>query len=178
MNRFGKWTAWLLIIMMLTGKSVSAENAPADDVKTPAQIITEAMEVYSWFTISPLDVDPELPGTEAVFRVADETLCDYDTVMGLLEDNFSTEIIEGMLAYEVYTVIDGVLYGDGVGRGIDPNISDVEYEEISADDQRIVYQVTVHYVGEGENGIVPDVFEFVREWIDNKWVFTQFTFFW
>ena len=177
MKKTSKWTAWVLIFMLLISGAALGE-VQADESETPDQVITSAMEIYSWFTISPLDVDPELPGGDGLFRVADENMCSYETMMRLLEDHFSEEIIEGILSYEVYTVIDGLLYGEGMGRAIDPNISDVEYEEISVDEEKIVYQATVHYVGEGENGIVPDVFEFVRERKEDKWVFTQFTFFW
>lgn len=177
MKIFRKWMAVLTAFLMLTGCAAGAQMQ-TDRTQTPDEIITSAMEIYSWFTISPLDVDVELPGGEGFYRVADETLCRYDTLMGMLQEHFSPEIIDGILAYKVYTFIDGIAYGDGQGRGIDPNISDVEYEEISSDEQKTVYRATVHYLGEGENGIVPDVFEFVRERIGDKWVFTQFTFFW
>lgn len=175
MKKAGKWIAWLLLALVLAEGVLAEENSE----DTPAQVIISAMEVYSWFTISPLDVDPELPiGEGNVFRVADETLCRYETVMKILEANFSREIIEEMLAYDIYQVVDGVLYGDGMGRGIDPNISEVEYETVSADDQKVVYRVTVHYVGEGEADVTPDAFEFVRERSGEQWVFTQFPFFW
>lgn len=175
-----RWTACLVMcLMMFSG--AQAEEAYTEEafIETPENIIVSAMEVFSWFTISPLDVDVELAcGIEGRYRVADEALCRQDVLMSLLGEYFSPEIIEGMLAYEVYTVVDGFMYGDGVGRSIDPNISEVEYEETFSDEARVVYTVTVHYLGEGENGIVPDVFEFIREKQEDRWVFTQFPFFW
>ncbi len=151
-----------------------------DYVETPEDIIVAALEVYSWFTISPLDVDTGLMLADGSgYRVADESLCSYDVVISLLKTMFSDEIITGMFDFGMYTVLDGMLFTTvGGGRGIDENISYVEYEEVLCEEAKIVYNVTVHYYGEGENGIVPDVFEFVRELIDEQWVFTQFVFFW
>lgn len=145
----------------------------------PEDIILPAMEMYSWFTISPLDVDPEMPGGDgSVFRVADEMLCSYDTMMRLLDFTFSPELVEEMFAYGRYTVIDGCLYGTAGGRGVDPLISEVIYEETQRSAEKIVYTVTVNYYGEGENAMEPHVLEFVREQINGLWVFTHFPFFW
>jgi hypothetical protein len=153
---------------------------PGDYAETPEDIIVAAMELYSWFTISPLDVDPDLISADGfLYRVADEELCRNEVIMQLLSDTFSAQIIEEMMMYEVYTVIDGMLYTTaGGGRGIDQNISFVEYEETYSDEQKIVYRVVVHYHGEAEFYMLPDEFEFIREKIDDKWLFTQFIFFW
>lgn len=175
--------AWMLAIMMLCVPAF-AENAdersfPGVSGETPEEIIISAMEIYSWFTICPLDVDPELVGGDgSVCRVADEMLCSYDTIMRLLDFSFSPDIVEAIFSYETYTVIDGMLYGTAGGRAIDPLISEVSYEETYRGEDRIVYTVTVNYLGEGENAIEPDVLEFVREPINGQWVFTQFPFFW
>jgi len=188
MKLLKRMTALLLIAVFLC-PSVSAEGLDVEAEEgtgvygafgeTPEEIILSAMEIFSWFTIWPLDVDPELCAEDgSVWRVADETLCNNETMMGLLNDTFSEEIVDEMLAYEVYTVINGMLYGTSGGRPIDPNISWVEYEETYSDEFEIIYTATVHYYGEGENGVEPDVFEFIRQQIDEKWVFTQFPFFW
>lgn len=145
----------------------------------PEDIILSAMEIYSWFTISPLDVDWELPSEDgSVWRVADEVLCDYETMMRLLDFSFSPEVVAEMLAFETYTVIDGCLYGTAAGRPVDPLISEVIYEETERSEERVVYTVTVNYLGEGENAIEPHVLEFIREPVNGLWVFTQFPFFW
>ncbi len=167
--------AWLLALCM-TAAFCRAEGAPAE---TPEEIITSAMEVYSWFTICPLDVDPELPGEDGYYRVADDDLCREEAMMALLSGTFSEEIIASLMEYGVYAAEDGVLYDRGGGRAVDPSISEVEYEEISAEEKKTVYRVTVHYLGEGEReDAVPEEFEFVREFVDDQWVFTEFPFFW
>ena len=50
--------------------------------------------------------------------------------------------------------------------------------QVSADEEKIVYQVTVHYYDRDGISIEPDVFEFMQEKIEEQWLFTQFTFFW
>jgi len=159
---------------------VSAE-VPSEELMQPTEeeIIVSAMEIYSWFTISPLDVDYELAGDDgSVYRVADEVLCREDALMGMVALTFAPVVIEDMLSYQVYTVIDGMLYTVPGGRGMDENIEWVEYQESYADEQKIIYTVTVHYFGEKDWDIGPDVFEFVREYQDGLWLFTEFPFFW
>ena len=174
--------AAVLMISPASAEEVSEESGRqfmAASEETPEDIILSAMEIYSWFTISPLDVDWELPGGDgSVWRVADEVLCDYDTMMRLLDFSFSQEVVAEMLAFETYTVIDGCLYGTAAGRPVDPLISEVIYEETERSEERIVYTVTVNYLGEGETAIEPHVLEFVREPVNGLWVFTQFPFFW
>jgi hypothetical protein len=152
----------------------------AEYEETPEDIIVAGLEVYSWFTISPLDVDTGLMLPDgSAYRVADESLCSYDVIISLLKTMFSDEIINDMFSYEMYTVIDGIMYTTvGGGRWIDESIASVEYEEVSADEAKIVYNVTVHYHAVNDIQVEPDVFEFVREKIEDRWLFTQFTFFW
>ena len=187
MKRIRRVAACVLAVMLLgigalaedMGVMTDAESGVYGAVgETPEQIIISAMEIFSWFTISPLDVDPELSGGGDTWRVADETLCDHETMMRLLYDTFSEEIVTEMLAYEVYEVIDGSLYTSAGGRAIDENIAWAEYEESYSDEDMIVYTVTVHYFGEELYGIEPDVFEFIRERAEEKWLFSQFPFFW
>lgn len=177
---------WLLILMLVCAAALAEETADESErsfpdvyEETPEDIILSAMEMYSWFTISPLDVDPELAGGDgSVFRVADETLCRDEIMMRLLDFTFCPEIVEELMAYETYTVIDGLLYGTAGGRPVDPLISEVIYEETENSEDRVVYTVTVKYLGEGGNAMAPDVLEFVREPVNGLWVFTQFPFFW
>lgn len=184
--KYSRLIARILLMLLVCVPVVAEETADEGErafigvyEETPEQVIVSAMEIYSWFTICPLDVDPELAGGDGtVFRVADEVLCDYSIMMRLLDFSFSPELVEEMFAYETYTVIDGLLYGRGGGRAIDPLISEVTYEETERTEDRIVYTVTVHYLGSGENVMEPDVLEFVREPIKGQWVFTQFPFFW
>jgi len=188
-----KITAGMLALMMLCAGAF-AEVVPQNPAltggmnvlteaefvePTAEELVVGAMEIYSWFTISPLDVDVELSDESGtLWRVADETLCDWEYVQTLLYQNFSAEVVADMLSYEIYTVIDGMLYTVPGGRGMDLNIDWVEYKDTFCTEEINVIEVTVHYLGEAELGVEADVFEFVREKIDGVWVFTQFPFFW
>ncbi len=175
-------TAWMIALLLVCAPGFAREGGyafPDAQEETPADVILSAMEMYSWFTISPLDVDHELSGGDgSVFRVADEMLCNYETMIRLLDFTFSSELVEEMFAYGLYTVIDGSLYGTAGGRAVDPLISEVTYEETYRSADKIVYTVTVNYFGEGENAMEPHVLEFVREPVNGLWVFTHFPFFW
>ena len=173
--------AWFLVLMLMVTPALADRQVSffTSEAQSPQEIITSAMEMYSWFTISPLDVDPELTGGDgSVCRVADELLCDYGTVMRLLDFTFSPEIVRSLMEYNTYQVIDGQLYGVGGGRGIDERISEVFYEETEKSAERIVYTVTVYYVGVQEDEAACETYEFVREPVGGLWVFTQFPFFW
>ena len=181
--KYIRWiAAWMMALLLMCAPGFAQEGGYAfHDMheEAPEDVILPAMEMYSWFTISPLDVDPELAAADgSVFRVADEMLCKYETMIRLLDFTFSPELVEEMFAYGRYTVIDGFLYGTAEGRGIDPLISEVTYEETHRSEDKIVYTVTVNYLGEGENAMEPHVLEFVREPVEGLWVFTQFPFFW
>ncbi len=179
--------AWMLALLLMCTPALAAEVDSAGEERafpgvygeTPEEIILSAMEIYSWFTICPLDVDPELPGGDGtVYRVADEILCSYDIMLRLLDFTFGAEVVEEMLANGVYTVIDGMMYGNAGGRPIDPNICEVSYEETYADEEKVVYTVVVSYHEIDGVSAEPDVLEFVRENVDGQWLFTQFPFFW
>ena len=76
--------------------------------------------------------------------------------------------------------MDGQLYGYYPGespyeRPIDPDISEVEYALALHTDEARIYTVTVYSLSSDE----PLLFEFIQEKTeDNRWVFTQFPFFW
>lgn len=177
---FKRIVCFALMLLLYVFPALSEDDtAFISDQESADELILSAMEIYSWFTISPLDVDPELTSEDgSMARVADESLCIASTMQRLLDFTFSQEIIQELMAYETYTVIDGILYGSGGGRGIDPNISEVEYAQTFTDEGRVEYTVTVHYLGEGENGVAPENLLFVREEIDGLWLFTRFPFFW
>ena len=182
--------AWFLVLIMICSAAVAEETGNEEISlqerafmvafsETPEEIILSAMEVYSWFTISPLDVDPELAGGDgSVWRVADEALCSEEVMLRLLDFIFCPEIVGNLMTYGPYTAIDGLLYSVSGGRSVDPRICGVRYEETFADEEKKVYTVTVSYRDEEGNELEPDVLEFVREKIDGQWLFTAFPFFW
>ena len=167
----------LLLALLLLAVPAQADGSDARDD------ILAAMEVYSWFVISPLDVDEELLSPDgSMCLVLDDSLHHTQIVQRYLDYYFCSEISQSLWAWGNYADIDGLLYGYpyeqcGFARPIDPNISEVDYELTSETDEEKIYTVTVHYLSSGDSDR-SEALTFVRENIDGQWVFTQFPFFW
>ena len=158
-------------------------GAPEDDTPqedTPYERIMEAMEVYSWFAMEPLDVDLSSPaaGHANSYLVLDERYRTFDALNEKALGYFSEKIVSLLWSFDTYKVIDGMLYADAAGgRGIDEAIADMSFEVVTETDKLIVYEAIVFYLSD-ENEPVSDTFEFTRELINGRWVFTAFPFFW
>ncbi len=164
-----------LLILMLAVSPVLAEEITAQNEILPA------MEVYSWFTISPLDVNGDVPSPEGgKYRVLDDELVSKAAMQSLLHRYFSDELAQSLWTWDSYDAVDGLLYGYYPGespleRDIDPDISEVSYELTLSTDTARIYTASVYCLSSEE----PLLFEFIQEPTeDGRWVFTQFPFFW
>ncbi len=174
-----------LISPAMAEEAVLTPSAPQDfsmeALQTPEEICLAAMEVYSWFALQPLDVDPDVPdSTLSRFRVFDERLNTKEKMTNVLQEYFSDEIVEMLLTSGVYAEEDGFLYtGAERTREIDPTIISTEYYLAEETDEARTYIAAVFYADE-ETGEVGSLEEYTlyMEKIDGKWVFTQFWFFW
>ena len=166
----------LLVCLALLICPALAE-APESGVR---EAVLGAMEVYSWFTISPLDVCTESPASESGrYPVFDNVLARVDVMQDCLSRCFSDEIIQSLWDWGAYEEINGWLYGFPAGenpfaRAIDPNIADVSFAQIEETDAKRVYAATVYYLYTDQ----PETLEFVQEYLNGQWVFTEFPFFW
>ena len=154
------------------------DETPQED--TPYELIMEAMEVYSWFAMEPLDVDLSSPaaGHANCYLVLDERYRTFDALNEKALGYFSEKIVSLLWSFDTYIIIDGMLYADAAGgRGINEEIADMSFETVSETDNFIIYKATVFYLSD-ENEPVSDTFEFTRELINDRWVFTTFPFFW
>ena len=166
-----------VLFLCLVLAALPASAAEADDARG---LILEAMEVYAWFTISPLDVNEEAPATEdGRYPVFDELLARPETLQACLDRYFSTEISCELWSWGTYEPVNGWLYAcppenNPLVRPVDPDISDVTAELTEETDGRRVYTATVCRLFTSE----PETYEFVSEYQDGSWVFTEFPFFW
>ena len=171
----------LLALVLLLSLSAPA-LAESDEMDISAQDeILSAMTVYSWFTIAPLDVNGDVPAPDGgKYRVLDDELVSAETMQATMAAHFSDDLIDELWAWGSYETVDGQLYGYYPGespyeRPIDPDISEVEYALALHTDEARIYTVTVYSLSSDE----PLLFEFIQEKTeDNRWVFTQFPFFW
>lgn len=170
----------LMTALLLLGNLAFAETGfENENLESPESVVTAALEVYSWFAMCPLDVDPEQPDEQGVmFRVYDDRLNTREKLETVVRDYFSEEIANALLASGVYSEEGGYLYTGETYRDIDPTIALVEYAVAEQTEDKVWYTATVYY-SETEGEITSiDEYTFLRENIDGKWLFTDFWFFW
>lgn len=184
-----KWICVLLVFCLFVPalaeeelEYVEPEGDGLELTDTPESLIGAAMEIYSWFVMCPLDVDTSMPDESgALYRLLDERFCYKGDMDDLLAAYFCEDIAEELWTYGFYTVIDGVLYApaDGEFRGADERIENVSYEMTEDSETRRAYLVTVTYTDDGD-GTTPEeeTLEYVQDYIDERWQFTEFPFFW
>lgn len=156
-----------------------AVGAAGFALEAPGDLIEEAMEVYAWMTIWPLDADWESESAEeGWYPVLDERYRTREGLNAKLLEYFSPEIAEGLWKWELYREIGGILCRDAdEGREIDGEIAEIEYEDVSIAADRIVRRAVVSYLTEDES-LLTEAYEFVALWDGAAWTFTEFPFFW
>ena len=173
--------AALSLLIFLAPCALAEPNffIPQPEEETPEEVVTAAMEVYSWFAMQPLDIDPYQPDSDGLrFRVLDERLNTLEGLYTAVRAVFSEEITQELLSSGVYYEEDGYLYAAEDGRAMDPTIAYVEYVATPEGDDKVLYTAAVFY--SEEEGVITSINEYtsVREKIDGEWVFTDFWFFW
>lgn len=170
----------LALVLLLSLSAPALAESDETDISAQDEILS-AMTVYSWFTIAPLDVNGDVPAPDGgKYRVLDDELVSAETMQATMAAHFSDDLIDELWAWGSYETVDGQLYGYYPGespyeRPIDPDISEVEYALTLHTDEARIYTVTVYSLSSDE----PLLFEFIQEKTeDNRWVFTQFPFFW
>lgn len=170
----------LALVLLLSLSDPALAESDETDISAQDEILS-AMTVYSWFTIAPLDVNGDVPAPDGgKYRVLDDELVSAETMQATMAAHFSDDLIDELWAWGSYETVDGQLYGYYPGespyeRPIDPDISEVEYALTLHTDEARIYTVTVYSLSSDE----PLLFEFIQEKTeDNRWVFTQFPFFW
>lgn len=186
-----KITALIMIFALLcpfASALCEAEISPEDDEPAfacpddsdPQALIEAAMEVYSWFAMRTLDIDPYMPSADGnLFRVFDDRLNTREKLTSVLREYFSEEIVNVLLTSGVYVEEDGYLYTGMDSRDIDPTIADIQYYKTGETETEQYFSAAVFY--SEEEGEITDLreFNFLREKnADDKWVFTDFWFIW
>ncbi len=171
----------LFLILLLAAPVALAEDAAPEDAEdTAREDVLSAMEVYAWFVMSPLDVDENVPSPDGeTYLVLDETLSQVSLMQERLDEYFSADISEALWAWGTYQDVNGWLYGvmpqdSPIARPIDPDVADAEFWLSEESETRRVYAATVYRLSQDE----PETLRFVREFIDGRWQFTEFPFFW
>ena len=182
---FKRFFCAVLVLCSLLGiacaQGTEAEHDfSSHELETPEEICLAAMEVYSWFALAPLDVDPTLPDSTGLrFRVFDDRLQTPEQLEAVVSEYFSEEITQMLMGSGVYAEEGGYLYtSPSIARPIDETIVSTEYYLAEETDTTRTYHAAVFY--SDENGEVASLEEYtlLMEKIDGEWVFTSFWFFW
>jgi len=170
----------LLMFCSISFAQSGTDDFSSDNLETPEQICTAAMEVYSWFALAPLDVDPSLPDSTGVrYRVFDERLQTPEKLEEVVSEYFSEEITQMLMGSGVYAQEDGFLYTvPEPARPIDQTILSTEYYLAEETDESRTYHAAVFYADEEGNVTSLEEYTLMQEKIDGQWRFTSFWFFW
>ena len=163
-------------------RKINLETSNAIIEESPEKVITEAMKVYAWFEVAPLEADRSVPIQEAngvtYYKVRDGRYDTYNELYAYLRSIFSQEISDRLINNGVYHNIEGHLYHSNGGRGADATIQNVSYSLQSSTDRKQQYVVTVSYTQDQNVKNKVKKLTFIRENLDGQWIFTQFPFFW
>lgn len=169
-----------LLMLCCSALSEDAGDFSKENLETPQELCSAAMEVYSWFAMAPLDADPSLPdSTGARYRVYDDRLNTYEKLSSVVHEYFSDEISNMLLGSGVYAEEDGYLYTVlDTARPIDPSIVSTEYYLANETDSEREYNAAVFYADDTGEVASLEEYTLVMEKEDGDWVFTDFWFFW
>lgn len=180
----------LIILLSSCGKFSSQENLSLNvlpqssetiDFETTEQLFVNAMKVYGWFEMVPLQVnydDKKQMDGKDWFKIKDENYDTHEKLDSYLKTIFASEIVDKLWAKGIYKEIDGYLYSFDSGRGRNIFIKDVKYDVKDITENKITYVATITYYQESGESENPKILEFIREKINDNWLFTQFPFFW
>lgn len=178
----------------LTDIQVSASTDRTSDEQIKAAYAA-ALEAMIWFHVStsaliwhspppPPPRDPDIPSPppepitwpeDGAFRVHHPTISTQDDLRNHLLGLFSREFAERMLPVPgPFFDRDGVLYGVSMDRGTDPGRGNETHEIIRVSDTKIIYRLTVEVLADLMTVTDYAVYDMIYEYIDGRWVFTQF----
>ncbi|MDO4740196.1 MAG: hypothetical protein Q4A66_05970 [Eubacteriales bacterium] len=183
MMTFKKMLCALLAALLLLGCASAQEvqeDFSAEHLRTPEEICTAAMEVYSWFALAPLDVDLAQPDSTGLrFRVFDERLNRPELLEAVVREYFCEEIVQMLMGSGVYAEEDGYLYTvPDTARAIDETIVSTEYYLAEETEDTRTYHAAVFYADETGEIASLEEYTFLMKKIDGEWLFTSFWFFW
>lgn len=156
-----------------------AEVPKAEEVKLAYKKATEA---YSWFDLTTMNVDAnsqkEYNG-DIYMKVNQEGIQSLSDLEAYLRSIFSDEVVDSLLETNRYIDIDGALYAMPADRGANIFAGEEHHKIIRENDKKIIYEVTVDILDDNFEKVVDEeVYSFPYEFIEGKWVFTNFSLVW
>ena len=150
-------------------------------VPTDAQLeyaYEKAAEAYSWFDMKTMDSDFQ---DQQVFegnvyeRVRNTEITSLDQLKEYLHDIFSDDIIDSLIARNIYRDFDGKLYTLNSARGADITKGEESLEIIRENDERIIFRIEVEILSPETGEVMSEeIYDFEYAYAGGKWLFTHF----
>ena len=199
-----KWTVLLSLLMVLAlagcgGSSEAGEGEEGTGVQkgisaavgeTEAQALTEtevlsaydrAVNAYGWFDLTPLPCTQQQEMVDGWLyqRVDYAGIEDMADLRAYLQVVFSPELTERLLErgdHPVYRDVDGALYAAAdAGRERESGTGSVSVEVIQESSSVYSVEVTVELLDTSAGGVIGvECYAFPYEFVEGKWVFTDF----
>jgi len=184
-----------VFLILLAFAACSPSEVPAAEEATEVPIAEEmtevptdeevklaykkATEAYSWFDLTTMNVDAnsqkEYNG-DIYMKVNQEGIQSLSDLEAYLRSIFSDEVVDSLLETNRYIDIDGALYAMPADRGTNIFAGEEHHKIIRESDKKIIYEVTVDILDDNFEKVVDEeVYSFSYEFIEGKWVFTNFS---
>jgi len=174
-----------VILAILSFAACSPTQVPTD---SPSKVPTDeevklayqqATEAYSWFDLTTMnfDANSEIEYNGNIYmKVNQEGIQSLSDLEAYLRNLFSEDIVDSLLETNCYIDIDGVLYAMPADRGTNIFAGEEHHKIIRESDKKIIYEVTVDILDDNlEKAVDEEVYSFSYEFIEDKWVFTNFS---
>ena len=172
--------AFLLAAVFALTLSACSPKAPLPTDEQITAAYTKAVEAYSWFDLASMACDSntsKVQNGNPYYKVTNPDIQTMGELKAHLETLFSDGIVTSLLNRGVYTEIDGQLYAIDAARGSDITKGEERASIIKENDQKFSYNVVVDLVDpeQGETVVGTEPHSFPYEFVNNKWVFTDFS---
>ncbi len=193
-----KWMLLVLVAALLSGCSAGDDGqtqragmdlSTAQTATRPRLLAEEeildaydrAVQAYGWFELGTLSYtgEPrEVDGTR-YYRVDDPGFQELDELRTYLLTLFSEGVTERLLAtgeeHPLYQDVDGALYTTGERRSQDLHKGNIQTEVIEYSDTHYEVAVTLDLLEEDQVTVIGvESWAFPYEFVDGRWVFTDF----
>ena len=174
-----------------TAEQIENTNTMPNEAEI-ANAYYKALEAYSWFDAESLayqetesndDVESVEDNGKVFYKINVTNLETYEDLQKYLRALFSEDIVQRLLNPDhektaLYKDINGQLFGTIYARVTDSSKGKQEYDIIKESETKFIFKVIVHLRGNDmkETGEV-ETHEFNYEYINGKWVFTNFYIF-
>lgn len=165
-------------LLISSCKTTTDINAP-DDAQI-REAYKKAEEAFGWFDLSTmkcdLDDSKQYNGFD-YYRVTHDTIKTYAQLVDYLNTLFTDRVVSNLLNenQNLYVDIGGALYTLNASRGVDNTKGNETHEIIREGDTKIVYRVKIEVVDVDTRSIEGyEVHNFNYEYIDGKWLFSNF----